>query len=173
MGKSLAKPKKPAKPSQAVRLQYGALPYRISIQGELEILLVTTRQSGRWIIPKGGPIKGLKATASAAQEAYEEAGVRGVMKTRPIGKFNFDKNLEEGVTIPCEVSVFALYVTNQYATWPEQSQRTCRWFKPEEALSLLTDEGLVVIIHAFIERNAAKALKMTAKSDAKNSRRVR
>jgi len=158
------------KQKQAIRLQYGALPYRISALGELEILLVTTRQSGRWIIPKGSPIKGLKATASAAQEAYEEAGVRGIVKTRPIGKFCFDKNLEEGVAIPCEVSVFALYVTNQYDSWPEQAQRTSRWFPPGEALAQLTDEGLITLVSHFIDRVAAKEPKLAAKKKRKSVR---
>jgi len=144
----------PAK--RAVRVQFGALPYRISARGELELLLVTTRQSGRWIIPKGGPVKGLKAAASAAQEAYEEAGVRGVVKARPIGRFNFEKSLAEGVMIPCEVAVFSLYVTKQYSSWPEQTQRICRWFEPAEALAKLTDEGLISIVGSFIDRIVAK-----------------
>ena len=62
---------------RAVRVQYGALPYRFTHDAELEILLLTTRQSKRWIIPKGWPIKGLRPAKSAAREAFEEAGVRG------------------------------------------------------------------------------------------------
>jgi 8-oxo-dGTP pyrophosphatase MutT (NUDIX family) len=69
--------KKVVKAKHAVRVQYGALPYRFTKSGAPEILLVTTRQTKRWIIPKGWPIKGLKPAKSAAREAYEEAGVRG------------------------------------------------------------------------------------------------
>ena len=58
-----------------MRVQYGILPYRRTKPNSLEVLLITTRQSRRWIIPKGWPIKGLKPVKSAAREAYEEAGV--------------------------------------------------------------------------------------------------
>jgi hypothetical protein len=59
-----------AKESRAVRLQYGALPYRRTKTGTLEILLVTSRNTRRWIIPKGWPIKGMKPAKSAAREGW-------------------------------------------------------------------------------------------------------
>ena len=81
--------KRKAKP--AVRVQYGALPYRFTAEAAMEILLVTTRQSRRWIIPKGWPIKGLKPAKSAAREAFEEAGVRGHVGAKSIGLFTYEK----------------------------------------------------------------------------------
>ena len=93
----------------AVRVQYGALPYRFSHDAALEILLVTTRQSRQWIIPKGWPIKGLRPAKSAAREAFEEAGVRGRVGAKSIGLFSYKKMLDgNGVGINCEVAVFPL-----------------------------------------------------------------
>ena len=84
---------KPLKPKvkRAVHVQYGALPYRFTHDAALEILLLTTRRSKRWIIPKGWPIKGLPPAKSAAREAFEEAGVRGRVGAKSIGLFPYDK----------------------------------------------------------------------------------
>ena len=79
---------------RAVRVQYGALPYRFTHDPELEILLLTTRQSKRWIIPKGWPIKGLRPAKSAAREAFEEAGVSGRVGAKSVGFFAYDKILD-------------------------------------------------------------------------------
>jgi ADP-ribose pyrophosphatase YjhB (NUDIX family) len=84
----------PRKVKRAVRAQYGALPYRFTVDAALEILLVTTRQTKRWIVPKGWPIKGLKPAKSAAREAFEEAGVWGRVGARAIGHFTYDKILD-------------------------------------------------------------------------------
>jgi 8-oxo-dGTP pyrophosphatase MutT (NUDIX family) len=112
------------------------------------------------MIPKGWPIKGLKAAKSAAREAYEEAGVRGSIKARALGMFSYEKRLEEnGIVIPCEVRVFPLLVKRQSETWPESHQRKCRWFAPERALSVIKEESLRELISSFIEtkRQRAKA----------------
>jgi 8-oxo-dGTP pyrophosphatase MutT (NUDIX family) len=141
-GRPIKNIKRSSKKERAIRLQYGALPYHFTKSGELEILLVTTRQSKRWMIPKGWPIKGLKAVKSAAREAYEEAGVRGTMQAKPIGIFLYNKRLEEdGITVPCEVKVFPLLVKRQDKTWPESHQRQSRWFTPTAALSEIEEKG--------------------------------
>ena len=92
-----------------MRVQYGALPYRFTPGAALEILLVTSRESKRWIIPKGWPIKGLRPAKSAAREAFEEAGVSGRIGMKSIGLFTYDKILDDGC-IGCEVQVFPLLV---------------------------------------------------------------
>ena len=90
------------KNAKAVRLQYGALPYRIGASGELELLLVTSRGRGRWIIPKGWPIKGLTPRKAAAREAFEEAGIRGKIGARPIGHYPYAKlSDDESSAISC------------------------------------------------------------------------
>src|SRR6476661_3610138 len=84
--------KKSAK--RAVRVQYGALPYRLG-SASVEVLLVTSRATKRWIIPKGWPIKGLTPAKAAAREAYEEAGVRGRVAGRAVGQFRYQKRLQD------------------------------------------------------------------------------
>ncbi len=143
--------KKTSKKGRAIRIQFGVLPYRIAEDGSPEYLLVTTRQSRRWIIPKGGPIKGLKPAKSAAREAFEEAGVRGIVAGKAIGSYCFDKTVTppNAAPVPCEVQVFPLMVTRQHKTWPESQERQCRWFKHDDALAELRDEGLRRIVIQF------------------------
>jgi 8-oxo-dGTP pyrophosphatase MutT (NUDIX family) len=136
-----------------MRVQYGILPYRRTKPNSLEVLLITTRQSRRWIIPKGWPIKGLKPVKSAAREAYEEAGVRGTVGAKSIGTFVYEKCIEETLgTFPCEVRVFTMRVQRQFDTWPEANERETRWFESSEALSALQDDGLRELIAAFLKR---------------------
>lgn len=145
-------------------MQYAALPYRFTQVAALEILLVTTRQTKRWIIPKGWPIKGLKPAKSASREAFEEAGVRGGIAANPIGVFTYTKLLDEnGIPVSCEVKVFPLLVKRQSAAWPESSQRIVQWVGPERAASLIKEPGLKTIIAAFAKRIAAAANKSLVK----------
>ncbi len=136
--------------ARAVRLQYGALPYRMSKEGQLEILLVTSRDTGRWIIPKGWPMKGRKPPKAAAREAFEEAGVRGSISSKAVGSYRYDKRLdgEDGV-VPCEVKVFPLLVKRQLKKWPEMKERQTRWFTPMEAASFIEEEGLRDLVVSF------------------------
>ncbi len=131
-------------------IQYGALPYRLTPAHGIEILLVTTKESKRWIIPKGGPIKGLKPSKSAAREAFEEAGVRGATSEKAIGSFRFHKTLQASPDILCEVKVYALNVKRQMKTWPEQHQRRVRWCQPAEAQAAVNDIGLRSLIGLFV-----------------------
>src|SRR4029077_10012083 len=102
-----------------VRLQYAALPYRQNKASRTEFLLVTSRETGRWIIPKGWPIKRRSPQVSAAREAREEAGVVGKISRRPIGWFSYENRLKRGIIIVCKVQVFALKVKRQQESWPE------------------------------------------------------
>ena len=134
-------------------MQYGVLPYRFTDTNSLEVLLVTTRQTRRWIIPKGWPIKGLKPPRSAAREAYEEAGIRGTVGAKSIGVFSYEKSLEaNGGSVPCEVRVFPMIVKRQLDTWPEAHERETRWFEPTEALSVTKEKGLRQLIESFVKR---------------------
>jgi 8-oxo-dGTP pyrophosphatase MutT (NUDIX family) len=142
----------------AVRVQYGALPYRFTKSGAPEILLVTTRQTKRLIIPKGWPIKGLKPAKSAAREAYEEAGVRGSVKAKAIGIYSYEKRSDDdGITIPCDVRIFPLLVKRQSKTWPESEQRVAQWLEPAVALSLVEEDGLRSLISSFMHRLSPNA----------------
>jgi 8-oxo-dGTP pyrophosphatase MutT (NUDIX family) len=75
-----------------IRFQYGALPFSIKENGEVKVMLVTTRGKRHWIIPKGWPIRNLTAGATAAREAYEEAGLLGaVVGEEPIGFYRYER----------------------------------------------------------------------------------
>jgi 8-oxo-dGTP pyrophosphatase MutT (NUDIX family) len=155
-------PLKPNKRSSksAVRIQYGALPYRFTPDAALEILLVTARQTKRWIIPKGWPIKRLRPPKSAAPEAFEEAGVRGKIGMKSVGLLTYDKALDEnGIRISCEVKVFPLLVRRQSEVWPEREQRATQWVEPSKAVSLIKEPELKKLVTAFAKRVAAAASK--------------
>ncbi len=138
------------------RTQYGALPYRFDKAGDLEILLVTSRRSRRWIIPKGWPIAGLAAAETAAREAFEEAGAVGDVETSPLGSYQYEKLLKGGErSATCEVTVFPLRVQTMLDTWPEASQRTLRWMSGDNAIALASGEGLKSLIGRALPALAA------------------
>jgi 8-oxo-dGTP pyrophosphatase MutT (NUDIX family) len=149
-------PKKRSKTKPPIRVQYGALPYRLDDDASVEVLLVTSRETKRWIIPKGWPIKGLKPSKAAAREAYEEAGVRGRIAGRAFGHYVYEKRLEDSVTaVPCQVEVFPLLVKRQSKDWPESKQRTARWFPAAEAAALVNNDQLHNLIQEFEVRKAS------------------
>ena len=87
--------------------------------------------------------------AAAAQEAFEEAGVKGVICEEPVGAFVYDKRKRNGAVWRCEVDVFALEVQRQSAKWPEKAQRSLRWCDWREAAEIVDDAGLGEVIRAF------------------------
>ena len=144
-----------------MRVQYGALPYRFTPDAALEILLVTTRQTRRWIVPKGWPIKGLRPPKSAAREAFEEAGVRGKIAAKPMGAFTYDKALDEnGRQATCEVKVFPLLVKRQSEVWPESKERVVQWVAPSKAATLIKEPDLKKLVTAFAKRVYVAASKI-------------
>ena len=145
--KAKTKSKRKPKPKLKPRRQYGALPYRA---GEhLEILLITTRETGRWVIPKGWPMIGRSPRGSAAREALEEAGVVGKTGRGKLGSFDYIKVMSTGERIPCRVSVYPLAVAEQKASWAEQHQRQFQWLPWEDAVAAVQEPGLKAIIRAF------------------------
>lgn len=121
---------------------------------------MTTRQSRRWIIPKGWPIRGLRPAKSAAREAFEEAGVRGRIGAKSLGLFTYDKAFDEtGVTTICEVKVYPLLVRRQSEIWPEFEQRMVQWVEPSKAVALIKEPELKKLVAAFAKRVAAAASK--------------
>lgn len=136
-------------PDSAPPVQYAALPWRRGCSGQIEILLVTSRGTRRWVIPKGWPIKGKAAHASAAQEAWEEAGIQGRIAPEPLSVYGYAKGLSAGRTIDVNVEVFPLEVTSEQAIWPEQSQRERRWVPVCEAAELVAEPELRCAILGF------------------------
>ena len=132
-----------------IRYQCGALPFSITRDGGVRVLLVTTRGKRDWIIPKGWPIRNLTAGASAAREAYEEAGLLGaVVGEEPIGFYRYEKRGNSRKAAVHEVSVFLFAVERQLRKWPEKAERRTRWFAPDEALTLVAQPGLADILQA-------------------------
>ncbi|RDJ21421.1 NUDIX domain-containing protein [Bosea caraganae] len=140
--------KKAKRPSGAPRVQVGALPIRRAADGSVEILLVTSRTTQRWVVPKGWPVKGMKDHDAAAREAYEEAGVVGKIEKRSSGSFSYWKRLPDSVVL-CEVKLYRLEVERQLVAWPEQGQRRSQWFKPNDAADLVDEAELRVAIRAL------------------------
>ena len=132
------------------RTQYAALPYRVR-EAVSEVLLITSRETGRWIIPKGWPDKRLSPRAVAILEAYEEAGVRGKIKRRALGTYRYEKRLSAQKAVLCKVKVFLLEVERQLDHWPEQTDRTRRWLTFAEAAVLVADPELQQLLLASSE----------------------
>ena len=144
------------KSAKAVGIQYAALPYR-RVGRRVEVLLITSRETKRWVIPKGWPIKGLKPHEAAAREALEEAGVTGRAKKAPIGSYRYFKRCE-GHFDYCRVDVFLLRVEKQLKTWREKGQRESRWFTFDEAADLVQEPGLVALLRDLAAKSPASLL---------------
>jgi len=111
-------------------------------------MLLTSRETQRWVIPKGWPIKGLRPREVAAREAYEEAGLLGSINgKRPIGVYHYEKQLPEGGLL-CQVHVFLFKVNQQLDDWPEKNQRDTLWFDPTEAADRVDEGWLAEIIRS-------------------------
>ncbi|MBM86563.1 MAG: NUDIX hydrolase [Rhodospirillaceae bacterium] len=121
--------------------QVAALPI-IKTRSGIEILLITTRKSRRWILPRGWATKGLSLSESAAREAAEEAGVIGQIDDRVIGTYDYRKRIDAGYDLDCHVFVYPLHVLVHQLDWKERGQREVFWCPIEAAVSLVEDDGL-------------------------------
>lgn len=139
-----------------LRTQFGALCYRVR-KGRPEILLVTSRRTRRWIIPKGWPMDGMTPTAAAAREAFEEAGVEGKMHTDAAGLYVYVKSVAKKEQMPCAVLIYPLKVKTVHGVYPEKGQRKRKWFRPEKAAKLVDDPVLAEIVRNFDPRKFIKA----------------
>jgi 8-oxo-dGTP pyrophosphatase MutT (NUDIX family) len=129
--------------------QFGTLPWRIGEGGRREVLLLTSRETHRWVIPKGWPMKGRKPAEVASQEAFEEAGLIGhIVSKRPLGSFHYEKKLTKKERL-CQVHVYSFRVEHQLDNWPEKRQRETKWFDATEAATLVEEAGLAGIIERF------------------------
>lgn len=106
------------------------------------VLLITSRGTGRWIIPKGWPMPGLTLQQAAAREAWEEGGVQGIIGQEEFGRYEYPKEQDSGFAVPVEVRVFPLHVARLARHFPEASERERRWFSPQEAAPLVAEPGL-------------------------------
>ncbi|WP_210247872.1 NUDIX hydrolase [Xanthobacter oligotrophicus] len=155
------------------RVQYAALPYRVRRDGEVQIRLITSRETRRWVIPKGWPMKGLSPPKAAAREAYEEAGLVGVISREPLGMYTYEKRLGTR-SVLCDVLVFPLKVKRLLEKWPERFQRYGFWFSIDSAAAAVQEEDLSELIRSFGEimarRWEAERLEAEQKTKAKASK---
>jgi 8-oxo-dGTP pyrophosphatase MutT (NUDIX family) len=128
--------------------QVAALCWRLGKHG-LEVLLITSLNSRRWILPKGWPETELTAAENAAREAFEEAGVTGNIASSPIGHYHYLKERREGGGIPISVDVFTLAVGKQFDDWPEKGLRTLAWLPLNEAIVKVSEPGLRTALKDF------------------------
>jgi 8-oxo-dGTP pyrophosphatase MutT (NUDIX family) len=135
--------------------QAGAIPFRHDAEG-LRVLLITSRDTGRWVIPKGQVEKGFTAAEAAAQEAYEEAGIRGIISEIPLGIFTYSKRLRSGVAKPAAVEVYALRVEKLLKKWPERAERRLEWMPVSKAVELVQEIGMAVLLRRLEEIETAK-----------------
>ncbi len=130
------------------RTQFAALPFRRKKSG-VEVLLISSLDTGRWIIPKGWPMDGATPADAAAQEAWEEAGARGRVYETCLGLYSYSKYLDEELSLPCIVAVFGLEVHKLDDMFPENGQRKRKWMSPKKAASRVDEPELKQIIRSF------------------------
>ena len=139
-----------AQPAQALPgVQFAALAWRRERDGQVKVVLITSRETRRWVIPKGWPMKDRTPEQAAAQEAYEEAGVVGAASAKSIGAYTYDKRLRDGTVQAVKVQVFPVEVMVERLAFPEQGQRDKRWLTPVEAAGLVDEPRLQAIIRRF------------------------
>lgn len=133
---------------RAERRQVAALPWRHGADG-VEIMLVTSRETRRWVTPKGGRMPGKTDAQAAAIEALEEAGVQGDVRDEPLGTFRYLKVLKRRAARWCVVAVYPLEVFIQHGAWKEQAERERVWMSQEQAAACVGESDLAEIIRAF------------------------
>jgi 8-oxo-dGTP pyrophosphatase MutT (NUDIX family) len=131
--------------------QAGVIAYRVR-GTKIEVVLVTSRDSGRWIIPKGNIASGLTPAEAAEQEALEEAGIKGVITSAlPFGNYPYLKNLSSGKARAATVEVYLLRVKQQMKTWPEQHERKLNWVSLADAARIVQEPGMVPLFERLAE----------------------
>ncbi len=138
------------KPHSKRETQFAALPWRRTVDGSVKVLVITSRETQRWVIPKGWPMKNRTPAAAAAQEAFEEAGVVGEVNAEAIGSYRYRKRLRDGRFQGVQVSVFSLEVLVEQLSWPEQAERQKRWISPAEASLMVDEPELKALLRGFL-----------------------
>jgi len=130
---------------KALKRQFAALP-RVDGAGGTMVMLVTSRGTGRWVLPKGWPKKHLTGAETAALEAFEEAGLVGEVGPSAVGLYSYPKRMPGGGTIVCDVDVFPMTVAKLLDDWPERGQRQRKWFTLTEAAGVVEEQDLTALL---------------------------
>ncbi|HTZ67057.1 MAG TPA: NUDIX hydrolase [Roseiarcus sp.] len=130
--------------------QAGVIPYRV-VDGKVQVLLITSRRRRQWTIPKGNIPAGSTAAKAAEKEAFEEAGVKGVIKSAaPLGAYTYGKRLASG-TVPAVVEVYLMRTVRQVKKWREKGQRTLEWVSIEQAVVRSAEPGFAPLLDRLLE----------------------
>lgn len=122
--------------------QTAALPIHWDRNGKLRVLMVTSRDRGRWVMPKGWLMKDKAPWATAKIEALEEAGAIGFISDRSIGHYHYGKRLDDGTEVPCRVVLYPMVVSKLKRRWKERKERKRHWFSPRKAARLVEEAEL-------------------------------
>ncbi|MDH4441934.1 MAG: NUDIX hydrolase [Rhizobium sp.] len=132
------------------RQQFAAICHRRKKKtNEIEVLVITSRDTGRWVIPKGWHMPGKLPHAIAEREAYEEAGIKGKAGRDPIGYYTYAKRMDGGLKVPTRVQVYSLQVKSMVKDFPEKGSRKLEWVTCEEAASRVDEPELKILFRAF------------------------
>lgn len=131
------------------RVQVAALCYRETKSG-MDVLLITSRDTGRWIVPKGWPIKGLNGPEAALREAWEEAGVKeATVNPNPVGQYEYVKGLDTGGKTTVRTQVYLTQVKSLASEYPEADERSRKWVAPKDAANMVQEPELQAILRAL------------------------
>lgn len=144
--------------SRITGIQVAALPLQCTPEGRVAVGLITSRGTGRWVLPKGWPVPGVALAEAAATEARDEAGLVGEVAESPIGSYRYRKGLHTFASMLCEVQVFPLHVTGQLSDWREREQRRVAFFWPEAAAECVAEPELAALLRTLC-RNGSLDLK--------------
>lgn len=114
--------------------------------------MVTSRDTGRWVMPKGWMMNGRKPWDAAAIEALEEAGAKGRIGSEEIGRYSYDKLLDDGTAVPCLVTVYPMFVEKLLRDWKERHERRRKWFSPKAAAKRVAEPELAELLLSLKER---------------------
>ena len=138
-------------PKRLQKTQVAAFPIRISDEGQVFVLLVTSRETKRWVLPKGWPSKKMSDSKAASREALQEAGITGKIERKPFGYYRYRKALP-GKFKMIDVAVYALWVRKQRQHWPEENERTRVWASLSDAARLVREPGLKKLLNEMAEQ---------------------
>lgn len=144
-------------PAKTVQ-QVAALPF-VSFPDGIEVLLITSRNGGRWLLPKGWPSGKTAFADDAAREAQEEAGVVGAVHREPVGEYTYEKVMSSGYRVRSHVFVYPLLIREHRLDWPERAERKSRWAGLEEAAGLVGDRDLAKLLDHLAQSGRAALYK--------------
>ncbi|MCR8549392.1 NUDIX hydrolase [Salipiger sp. P9] len=132
--------------------QIAALPMHWDKKGNLQVLMVTSRDTGRWVMPKGWEMDGKKPWHAAEIEALEEAGAKGYVSSEQIGSYRYGKLLDDGEVLLCEVRVYPMIVEKLLRNWKERHQRRRKWFTPKAAAKRVHEPELSELLMTLTKK---------------------